>query len=116
VDVSQTVVARFECGDSALDELLRLSGFRLELFIGFQVHDVGERLDRYVEHVGQDSQLVEGGITNPFFVPAELRVVDLAALRSSPLLNAPQGVAVAAAQLSKIAAQPHAPFQVRLCL
>ena len=37
-------------------------GGRIERIDSFQVEDVGEVLDRHVEDVGQEAQLVEGGV------------------------------------------------------
>ena len=90
---------------------LGVAAARLEGFELLQVHDVGKRLDGDVEDVGQDPQLVEGGITDSLLVAGELRVVDVPAALPGLLLDLAQGVTVACPQPLQVAAELDASFE-----
>src|SRR5439155_17193457 len=77
-----------------------------------QVEDVGEILDRDVEDVGEQAELVEGGVALASFVPGELGVVDLPALRASLVLDAPQREAVSDSQAAEVVAESRAAPQL----
>ncbi len=81
---------------TGLDQLDRIRRLRLELLVDLEVDHVGERLDRDVEHAGQDAQLVEGRVADALLVAAELGVVDLSTLGTGTFLDAAKRVAVAA--------------------
>ena len=55
----KTVVAGLGALDALIDQCLGSAALWLEIFEGLKIHDVGERLDRDVEDVGKNPQLVE---------------------------------------------------------
>jgi hypothetical protein len=111
-----TVVAGLQGVDAFFDQPTGVARFGFEALQTFEVHDVGEGLDRNVENAGQNAQLVEGRVADSFLIAAELRVVDLAALGARTLFDPSERIAVTRAQFAQVAPQASAALQAGLLL
>src|SRR5262249_18811849 len=81
-------------------------GIRLERLDALELEQVGEVLNRDVEDVGEQAQLVERRVADTAFVTGQLRVVDLPAFGPRLFLDSSQRESVPRAQPAEVVSQP----------